>query len=321
MEVEDVTGVGLAARWATQQQGDLAIGLGLLGEVVVDHQRVFAVLHPLLSDSAARVGGEELKGCGVAGTGHHDDGVLEGPEVLQGLDGLGDRGVLLAHGDVDALHALALLIQDRVDRDRRLTGLAVTDDEFALSSSDGRHCVNGFDTRLERLTHGLATRDAGRLDLHAPDLRVDQWSLAVDGVAERVHDSSEQSVAHRHREDASGRANDLFFFDPVDRSEDDCADGLFVQVHGETYRAVFELEELVHLRRGQPGDARDAVTHFDDAADLLGRHRGVKVVHVFAQRLSDLAGANGEFGHDTVLFLVNSIQSGLEQLTRGDCLA
>jgi len=42
---------------------------------------------------------------------------------------------------------------------------------------------------------------------------------------------------------------------------------------------------------------------------------------VFAQRLSNLAGANGEFGHDTVLFLVNSIQSGLEQLTRGDRLA
>jgi hypothetical protein len=92
------------------------------------------------------------------------------------------------------------------------------------------------------------------------------------------------------------------------------------KVHRQAHGAVFELEQFIHLGRGQPGDARDAVAHLDDATDLLGRHGGVEVVHVFAQRLGDLAGANGEFGHDTVLFLVNSIQGRLEQLSRGDRL-
>ena len=36
-------------------------------------------------------------------------------------------------------------------------------------------------------------------------------------------------------------------------------------------RPVLELEQLVHRRAGQTGDAGDAVADLDDAADLLGR--------------------------------------------------
>ena len=40
MQVEHVAGVGLAAGRAAQQQRELAVGRGLLGQVVVDAQRV-----------------------------------------------------------------------------------------------------------------------------------------------------------------------------------------------------------------------------------------------------------------------------------------
>jgi hypothetical protein len=53
--------------------------------------------------------------------------------LAQRLDGLRDRRALLPDRDVDALHALTLLVQDRVDRDGRLAGLAVADDELALA--------------------------------------------------------------------------------------------------------------------------------------------------------------------------------------------
>ena len=43
VQVEDVAGVGLAARRAAQQQRDGAVGLGLLGQVVEDDQDVLAV--------------------------------------------------------------------------------------------------------------------------------------------------------------------------------------------------------------------------------------------------------------------------------------
>ena len=61
VEVEDVAGVRLAARRAPQQQRDLAVRLGLLRQVVVDDERVLAVLHPVLAHRAAGVRGEVLE--------------------------------------------------------------------------------------------------------------------------------------------------------------------------------------------------------------------------------------------------------------------
>src|SRR5690606_36832029 len=119
-----------------------------------------------------------------------------GPVLLEGGDGLGDRRTLLADGHVDALHALTALVQDRVDRHRGLAGLAVADDELALAPADRRHGVDGLDARLQRLVHGLAGHDAGRLDLEAADGRRRDRTLAVDRLAEGVHHAAEHAVAH-----------------------------------------------------------------------------------------------------------------------------
>ena len=64
VQVEDVTGVGLAARRAAQQQRHGAVGLGLLGQVVEDDEDVLAVVHPVLADGRAGVGGEVLEAGG-----------------------------------------------------------------------------------------------------------------------------------------------------------------------------------------------------------------------------------------------------------------
>ena len=99
-------------------------------------QRVLAVLHPVLAHGAAGVGRQVLVRRGVPGRGDHHDGVLERLVVLQGGHGLGHRGVLLPDGDVNALHALAGLVEDGVDGDRGLAGLAVADDQLALPAAD-----------------------------------------------------------------------------------------------------------------------------------------------------------------------------------------
>ena len=133
----------------------------------------------------------------------HDDRVLERAVLAQRLDGLRDGRTLLADRDVDALHALTLLVQDRVDGDRRLAGLAVADDELALTPTDRRHRVDGLDAGLQRLVHGLAAGDAGRLHLEAALVVLRDRALAVDRRTERVHDAAEQRVADGDREDAT----------------------------------------------------------------------------------------------------------------------
>ena len=48
------------------------------------------------------------------------------------------------------------LVDDRVDRDRGLAGLPVTDDQLALATADRRHRVDRLDAGLQRLLHRLA---------------------------------------------------------------------------------------------------------------------------------------------------------------------
>ena len=111
VQVEDVAGVRLAARRAAQQQRHLAVRLGLLRQVVVHDERVLAVVHPVLADRAAGVRGEVLEH-GLVGRGRvHHDRVLHRAVLLERGDGLRDRRALLADRDVDALHALALLVR------------------------------------------------------------------------------------------------------------------------------------------------------------------------------------------------------------------
>src|SRR5690606_12231688 len=110
------------------------------------------------------VGRQPLVTGRVRGGRGDDRRVVQGARVLEGLAHRGDRRALLADGDVDAADLLVrvaalpvrLLVDDRVDADRGLTGLAVTDDQLTLSTADRRHRVDRRDTRRERLVHRLA---------------------------------------------------------------------------------------------------------------------------------------------------------------------
>ena len=165
VQVEDVARVGLAARRAAQQQRHLAVRVGVLGEVVVDRERVPAVVEEVLTHRAAGVRRQVGDRRGLVGRGHHDDRVLQGARVLERLGERDDRGLALTDRDVDRDHAGVLVVDDRVDRDRRLAGLAVADDQLALATADRDHRVDRLDARLQRLLHRLALDDAGGLVL------------------------------------------------------------------------------------------------------------------------------------------------------------
>src|SRR5690606_5598309 len=115
------------------------------GQVVEDDEDVLALVHPVLADGRAGVGGEVLEARGVGRRGGDDRGVVERAGLLEGAADRRDGGALLADRDVDAADLLLrvaglpelLLVDDRVDRDRGLAGLAVTDDQLALATTDG----------------------------------------------------------------------------------------------------------------------------------------------------------------------------------------
>ncbi len=305
VQVEDVARVGLAARRAAQQQRDGAVGVGLLGQVVEDDEDVLALVHPVLADARAGVGREVLEAGRLRRRGGDDGRVLHRAGLLEAADELGDRRALLADGDVDALDLLlrvaalpvVALVDDRVERDGGLAGLAVADDQLALAAADGGHGVDGLDAGLQRLADGLALDDGGRLQLEDAAALVDDLALAVDRLAERVDHAAEEAVADRHGEDVAGAADRLALLDAGGVAEDDGADLAGVEVQGQAQHPALELEQLVGHRGVQALDAGDAVADLGDDADLLAGGLGAVRRDVLLDRGPDVLRADAELRH------------------------
>src|SRR5207248_8314662 len=125
---------------------------------------------------------------------------------------------------VDALHVGVALGQDRVDADRRLAGRAVADDHLALAPADVRHRVDRLDPGLERLLHGLAVDDTGRLELERPRLGCLDLPLPVERVAEGIDDTPEQPLADRDARDLARAANRFALAHVLPFAEESAAD-------------------------------------------------------------------------------------------------
>mmetsp|Transcript_27976 Transcript_27976/g.58799 ORF Transcript_27976/g.58799 Transcript_27976/m.58799 type:complete len:353 (-) Transcript_27976:577-1635(-) len=153
VEVEDISGVGLTPGGTTEEEGHLAVGHGLLGEIIVEDHGVLSVVAEEFSHSGSGVGSEELKRGGIGGSGGDDDAVVHGLLVIELSDELGDGGSLLSDSDVDTGQGvlLGLLVDNGVDGDGGLSGLTISNDQLTLSTADGDEGIDG----LKPGEHGL----------------------------------------------------------------------------------------------------------------------------------------------------------------------
>src|ERR1700730_15690837 len=139
----------------------------------------------VLAHRAAAIRRDELQR-GRFRSGRRDHrGVFHRAMAVELVDHLRDGRALLPDRDVKALHVLAALVDDGVEGDRGLAGLAVADDQLALSAPDLQHRVDRLDSGLERLLDRLAAGDARGPCLDSPLLGGLDRALAVDRLGPR----------------------------------------------------------------------------------------------------------------------------------------
>ena len=185
VDIEDVAREGLAAGRPAQQQRQFAVGARMLGEVVIDDQHIAALLHEVLRDAGRGIGRDIGKASRVVAFGHHDHGVLHRAIVPQDRHGLGDGRRALTDGAIDAQDILVALIEDGVDRDGGLAGLAVAQDQFALAAPHGNERVDDLEPGLQRRRDRRAIHDRRRRAFDGPALARGHRTLAVERPAER----------------------------------------------------------------------------------------------------------------------------------------
>ena len=138
--------------------------------------------------------------------------------------------MLLTDRHINTENVGVFLVDDGVNRNCRLPGLAITDDQFTLSSTNRHHRVDGLDPRCERFVHGLSANDARGLDLEQSTLLGFDGPLSIDRVPKSIHHSSDQCIAHRNIDDASGSANNLTLADAMALAHHRDADVVFFEV-------------------------------------------------------------------------------------------
>ena len=264
----------------------------------------------IFAHGAARERREILHRRGVGGGGGDDDRIGQRAVVLQHLDELRDGRALLADGDIDAIE-LGLLVAERVDRflvedgvedDGGLAGLAVADDQLALAAADGDQRVDGLEAGLHRLVHRLAGNDAGRLDVDAALLVALDRALAVDRVAESVDHAAQQALADRHLDDGAGALDDVAFLDVAVVAENHDADIVDLEVERHAARAVGELDHLAGLDIVEPVDAGDAVADRQHLADLGDFRLLAEILDLLLEDRGDLSGPDI---HQPTSFMAN----------------
>ena len=293
MQVEHVAWVRLAARRATQQQRHLSVRECVLRQVVVDAERVLAVVEEVLAHRASCVRRDELDRRRLVGGRRDDDRVVHRPLLLQQLPELDDGRHPLADRHVDADEVLVAVVDDRVDRDRGLARLAVADDQLALAAADRDHPVDRLEAGLDRLLHRLALDHPGRLELRGTGLGRVQLALVVERAAERVDQTPEQLLADRDLEQAAGALHGVALHDLLPLAEQHRADVVLLQVQRQAGDAVRQLEHLEGHAVLEAVDAGDAVRDLEHGADLgeLGLAR-LQPLDAFPKDVADLVWTN-----------------------------
>ncbi len=206
MQIENVARVGLATGGTFQDKRHLTISHGVLREIIVNDERIHAVIHEPLAHRRPGKGREILVRRALRGGRGNDRGVGHRAIFLQYGESARDVGVFLTNRDVNAIERTmvlelpllrrlvqARLADDGIDRNRRLARSAVADDQLALSATDRNHRVDGHDPGLHRLADAPAFDDAGRDFFHRIEsLGVDR-PLVIDRLAESVNDAAKQA--------------------------------------------------------------------------------------------------------------------------------
>ena len=288
MQIKHVARIRFAAGRTLQNERHLTVGDSVLGEIIVNDERIHAVVHEPFANRRTGERREILVGSGIGRGRRDDDRVRQRTGFFQHRDDAGDVRLFLTDRDVNVVNRAeifftggfgglvdARLIDHRVHADGGLARATVADDEFALAAANRDHRVNRHDAGLHRLAHGTAFDDARSDFFNGIKSGFLDRALAVDRLAERVDHATEHTLADRHLEQLAGGADFGAFLDLGVVAENDGAHFSLFKVEREADDPAAEVEHLVEHRVGEAFDLGHAVADFANGADVLFGRRGL----------------------------------------------
>jgi len=221
----------------------------------------------------------------------------------------------LPDGDIDTTNLLrrvagfpvGFLVDDRVDGDGGLAGLAVTNDQLTLTAAHGNHGVDCLDSGLQRFVNTAPSHDARCLKLQCATLFALDGTQTINRVSERVDHASEVSLAHGHGENLSGPGYFLPRLDATELAQNNHTDFVLIEVLCQAQGAIGKLDQLVGHAPWQTLHVSDAIGGIHNVTDLRGRGgTGVVGTSEVFEGFADFIRVDGDFCHGSSFFWVFS---------------
>jgi hypothetical protein len=240
MEVEDIARVCFTSWWSFEQERHLSICNGVLGEVVVDDECVFAVIEEVFSEGATDVWCDILENCRGTDRCVDHDRIVHCALVSEILDETCDLGFFLANRNIDTCDVLSFLCENCIDRNGCFSCLSITDDELSLPSSDRDHRIDCFDTGLERYCDRLSRNHTRSYSL---DWIVFRWSditTLVNRLAKTIEHSPNILFTHTRSEKFTCRVDSISMLESRIVSQDQHTDIVAIDIQDESIDIIVE---------------------------------------------------------------------------------
>ena len=275
MKVEYVSRICLASGRSAQNEGDLAIGYRLLGQVVIYYQGMASCVPEILPD--CRTGKRSIvpqcSRVGCSRSYHYR--IVHRALFLEGADYIRYRRALLAYCHIYAEDRFPCLIgrtlvDDRVKGYGCLSCLTVTDDELSLAPAYRNHRIYCLESSLQRLGHRLTEDHPGSLPFkrHLHKIASD-GTLAVERLSKRVHHTAYHAFRHIYGSYPACPSDRHPFLYPVSGSQQDSTHIVLLQVHHHCLHPIVELQQFSCLRIPESVYPHHSVTHLQHLADFL----------------------------------------------------
>ena len=121
---------------------------------------------------------------------------------------------------IDAFHAFAFLVDDRIEGNRRFSRLTVADDQLALTASNRNHRINRLDARFQGGIDGFTRHNARSDALHGASFRKRNGSFAIQNADKPIIlTGAQQPISNGNFDDLVSSFHRVAFFDLVIRAE------------------------------------------------------------------------------------------------------
>ena len=153
MQIEDVTRIRFTSRRTAENQRYLTISYRLLGKVIIHNQRMTACITEILTDGCTRKWRIVLQRGRVTGCSGYYNRIVQRSILTKCIYDRSDCRTFLSDCHIDAVYRvacqkIATLIDDRINRNSRLSRLTVTDNQLTLTTPDRNHGINCLQSGL-----------------------------------------------------------------------------------------------------------------------------------------------------------------------------